>query len=74
MKPMQPDQFLGFARKRTITREDCERLRALGIMLEAQGDDFGAKLQDIAERSLELRQAAHGGRLELRGTRHYDSP
>lgn len=74
MKKMQPEQLAGFLRKRTITREDCERMRALGIMLEAQGDEFGAKLQTIAERQLELRQAAHGGRLELRGNRHWDSP
>lgn len=77
MKPnqMKPDQFFGFAGKRTITREDCERIRAIGIMLEANGDDFGTKLQTIAQNQLEVRQARHGHHLEVKGSaRHFDSP
>lgn len=72
MKPMKPDQFLGFAKKRLPGRDFCEDMLAAGLMFEAQGDtDFGLKLQDHALKMLELRQAAKGGRLDRAGSRHW---
>lgn len=74
MKPMQPEQFKGFAKKRLPTRENSERMLAVGIMLEMQGDEFGVWLQDHAEKMLELRQAAKGGRRDVNGSpRHWDA-
>lgn len=71
-KPMKPDQFMGFAKKRLPSRETAEKMLATGMMLEAQGDDFGLTLQAHAHAMLELRQAAKGGRLDVNGSaRHW---
>ena len=72
MKPMQPQQFMGRAKKLVPSRENAESIRAVGIMLEAQGDEFGVFLQQHADNMLELRQAAKGGRLNVNGSaRHW---
>lgn len=72
MKPMKPDQFLGFAKKRLPGRDFCEDMLAAGLMFEAQGDTkFGLRLQAHAHDMLALRQAAKGGKLDRPGSRHW---
>jgi len=68
---MQPEQFMGRAKRLLPSRENSEVIRSVGIMLEAQGDEFGVWLQQHADNMLELRQAARGGRLNVRGNRYW---
>ena len=73
MKPMQPQQFMGFTKNRLPSREFCEDMLAAGIMFEDQGDTkFGLRLQKHAHDMLAIRQAAKGGRLDVPGSsRHF---
>ncbi len=72
MKPMPPEQFKKFALKRMPSRENLERLRAVGILREMQGDDFGRIMQDLAENLLDIKQQGTGGRKNVNGSpRHW---
>jgi len=72
MKPTQPEQFMAMFKKRSLSRENLERLRAIGIMLEFEGDKFGVRLQTFVEDQYTLRQAAFGGRKYDKGSRHWN--
>jgi len=62
------EQTLNFISKRLPSRERIEDLRACVILA-----DDGDSLMDIIENLLDIRQAVHGGRREVRGSRHWDS-
>ena len=66
---IQREQALARVRKRAWSREKCEELRAVGLMLD--GDD-SELVMDAAELLLEVRQAMRGGRLNVRGSRHWE--
>lgn len=72
MKPAQPDQFMAMFKKRAMSRSNLESLRAVGIMLAADGDAFGVRLQTFVDDQFTLRQAAFGGRKHDKGSRHWD--
>ena len=72
MKPVQPDQFMRMYKKRLASRGNLERMRAVGIMLEAEGDKFGTYLQNYVDDQYILRQAALGGNKYEKGSRHWD--
>ncbi len=66
------EQFLKMFKKRTLSRKNLERLRAVGITLEEEGDTFGARLQAFVEDQYTLRQAAFGGHKYDKGSRHWN--
>jgi len=72
VKPLKPEQFLAFTRKRLPSREKIETIRAIGITLSEEGDDFGKTLEVLAENLLEIRQAAHGGKKNPRGSLYWE--
>jgi hypothetical protein len=71
VKPLQPEQVVGIVKRRTWSRENCERLRAIGIMLDDEGDKFGIYLIKKADDELTIRQAVHGGHKNIR-VRHWN--
>lgn len=64
-------EALARLRKRLWSRERCEELRSVSLMLP-DGDE--ARMVYEAADLLQLaRQAVRGGRLEVRGSRHWES-
>lgn len=64
------EQALARLRKGLWSRERCEDLRAIGLMLS---DDEAQVVSDAADLLLLARQAMRGGKLEVRGSRHWRS-
>ena len=64
------EQAMARVRKRAFSREKCENLRAVGLMLD-NSDDSELVMQ-AAELLLDVRQAMRGGKLNVRGSRHWD--
>jgi len=64
------EQAMAYVRKNAWSRERCEELRAIGLM---QNDDEAAVMvMQAAEFMLKVRQAHRGGRLNVRGSRHWE--
>lgn len=64
------EQALARLRKQLWSRERCEDLRAIGLMLP---DAEAEVVSEAADLLLLARQAHRGGRLEVRGSRHWGS-
>ena len=66
---------LAWCRKNAWSRERCEDMRAISLMMEADEDHFSeeavAIIEAAAEYMLRARQAFRGGRLNVRGSRHW---
>ena len=63
-------ETLARVRKNLWSRERCEDLRAIGLMLP---DSEAQVVSDAADLLLLARQAMRGGKLEVRGSRHWRS-
>ena len=64
------EQAMARLRKSLWSRERCEDLRGIGLMLpDAEAEIVSA----AADLLLLARQAHRGGRLEVRGSRHWES-
>ena len=71
-KADSPEVVVKRAKKLLPSQKNAERLRAVGMLLEAEGDDFGVYLQEHAENMLKLRQSVYGGYLDIPGSaRHW---
>ena len=64
-------QAMQRVKKRAFSRERCEELRAVGLVLDAMGYNPDI-CEEAAELLLDLRQAVRGGRRTIRGSRHWE--
>jgi len=65
------EQAMARARKNAFSRERCEELRSVGLVLEALGYNPDI-IEDATELLLDLRQGVRGGRRHVRGSRHWE--
>lgn len=65
MKPLPDDQLRGFVKKRIPSRDKIIDLQALALLHD---DPF---LMKLADDLLDIRQAVHGGRRDVKGSRHF---
>lgn len=66
------EQTIRSIAKRIPSRDRLEIIRAVALMLEAEGDDEGATvLSIVAEIMFDLRVALRGGAREVKASRHY---
>ena len=66
----EQEQAMAYVRKNVWSRERIEELRAIAHM-QVDADD-GQLIMDAAFLLLTTRQALRGGRLEVRGSRHWE--
>jgi len=65
------EQAMAYVRKNAWSRERCEELRAISLMWSAD-EEAAVIVNEAAEFMLKVRQAHRGGRLNVRGSRHWE--
>ena len=68
---LQQEQDRAWVRKNAWSRERCEDLRAIGLLLSTLNEDAAQVVQEAADFMLMVRRAERGGRLNVQGSKRH---